>query len=425
VLIEAINAIHQLMLHIINNLIDCKKLDVVWRKIYMKYDVIIIGAGPAGLSFACSIADTNLNVVIIDKLARKVLADPTFDGRDIALTHLSVKLLKELGAWSHLPTDSISPVKEARVLDGTSSYFLHFDHRKVCHDALGYLVSNHLIRKALYDEVVTLSNIQLITDVTVASINTDSEGASVLLSNGETVDAALIVAADSRFSETRRKAGISAAMRDFGQVAIVCRTEHEKPHNNIAYECFHYGRTLAVLPLTGNQSSLVITAPTYRSNEILNMSENRFSDDISHQFKHHLGKMKLVGERFPYPLVAVHADKFSTTRFALIGDAAVGMHPVTAHGFNLGLRGQDTLAKEIKSALMRGVDIGSSTVLENYQSKHRRVTHPLYLATNGIVRLYTNDILPARIMRKTMLRLGNNIWPIKRLILNQLTAIEN
>ena len=101
------------------------------------------------------------------------------------------------------------------------------------------------------------------------------------------------------------------------------------------------------------------------------------------------------------------------------------MHPVTAHGFNLGIRGQDTLAKEIKSALARGVDFSSSTVLENYQSKHRRVTYPLYLATNGIVRLYTNEILPAKIMRKTILRLGNNIWPIKRAIMNQLTAIEN
>jgi 2-polyprenyl-6-methoxyphenol hydroxylase-like FAD-dependent oxidoreductase len=136
--------------------------------------------------------------------------------------------------------------------------------------------------------------------------------------------------------------------------------------------------------------------------------------------------MKLVSERFPYPLVAVYADKFISTRFALIGDAAVGMHPVTAHGFNLGLRGQDTLAKEIESALKRGNDIGSATVLENYQTKHRRVTHPLYLATNGIVRLYNNnDMLSARMMRKTLLRLGNNIWPIKRAIMNQLTALKN
>jgi len=390
----------------------------------MKHDVIIIGAGPAGLSFVRSLANTELDVVIIEKLTKDILADPAFDGRDIALTHRSVKLLKELGAWSRIPADSISPIKEARVLDGISPYFLHFDHHKVCHDALGYLVSNHLIRKALYDEVVTISNVQLITDVAVTSININSRLASARLSSGEAIEASLIVAADSRFSETRRKAGISAAMRDFGQVAIVCRMEHEKPHNHIAYECFHYGRTLAVLPTTGNQSSIVITAPTYKSNEIMAMSENQFSDDISRRFKYHLGKMKLVGDRYPYPLVAVHADKFVSTRFALIGDAAVGMHPVTAHGFNLGLRGQDILAKEIKTALKRGSDIAASTVLENYQSKHRRITKPLYLATNGIVRLYTNDLFPARMMRKVILRLSNNIWPIKRAVLKQLTEIN-
>ncbi|GJM05661.1 MAG: ubiquinone biosynthesis hydroxylase [marine bacterium B5-7] len=392
----------------------------------MKYDVVIVGAGPAGLSFARSLADTDLNVLIIEKTSEESLADPATDGRDIALTHLSVKLLNEIGVWSQIPSDAISPIKEARVLDGTSSYFLHFEQKKVSHDALGYLVSNHLIRKALYEKLGTLSNIELLPDTSVLSVNSNNQGASVTLSNGETIEATLVVAADSRFSETRRKVGLSASMRDFGQIVLVCRMEHERSHGNIAYECFHYGRTLAVLPLTGNQSSIVITAPTDRCNEILNLSEEEFNNDISHQFKGRLGKMKLIGERFPYPLIAVYADKFVSNHFALIGDAAVGMHPVTAHGFNLGLKGQHTLAREIKTALKRGVDIGSSTVLESYHSKHRRASHPLYLATNGIVRLYNNnEMLSARMLRKTMLRLGNNIWPVKRAIMNQLTAIEH
>lgn len=391
----------------------------------MRHDIIIIGGGPAGLSFACSLANTDLNVLIIEKLVKGTLADPPIDGRDIALTHLSIKILKELGAWSRIPSDSISPIKEARVLDGTSPYLLCFDHRKVCTDALGYLIPNYLIRKALYEQVESIPNVCLLTDVAVTSVTTNSEGASVLLSSGDTLEAPLIVAADSRFSETRRKMGIPAAMRDFGQDAIVCQMQHERPHNNIAYECFHYGRTLAILPLSGNQSSIVITVPTERSNEVQNMSEEQFNDDIQQRFNNRLGRMELVGKRYSYPLIAVHADRFATTRFVLIGDAAVGMHPVTAHGFNLGLRGQDTLAKEIKSALRRGLDIGASKVLGKYQSKHRRITKPLYLATNGIVRLYTNDEFPARIIRKVMLKVGNNIWPIKLAIMNRLTEIEN
>ena len=391
----------------------------------MKFDVVIIGAGPAGLSFARSLADTNLNIAIIEKQTRQALINPLYDGRDIALTHHSVKLLNELDAWQHIPAIDISPIKEARVLDGVSPYYLHFDHRKVCNDALGYLVSNHLIRKSLYEEVSLLSNVTLFAETVVNGVSVDNVSASVFLSNGESLDASLLVAADSRFSETRRMAGLSADMLDFGQTVIVCRMSHEKPHLNIAHECFHYGRTLAVLPLNGNKSSIVITAPTDLAKDIIDMSEEVFNKDITYQFNNKLGKMKLISERHAYPLVAVHAKKFYSNRFALIGDAAVGMHPVTAHGFNLGVRGQNILAREIKSAIKNRADIGAASVLEKYHAKHRKLTRPLYLGTNSIVKLFNDNKLPARIARKSILRLSNHIWPIKRAIMNQLTAIEN
>jgi len=390
----------------------------------MNTDVIIIGAGPAGLSFARSLADTGLGVVMLEKLSEEVLADPPVDGRDIALTHLSRSILERLGVWARFPDDEVSLIREAKVLDGDSPYVLHFDHRKVCDDALGYLVSNHVIRRAVYEEVATLDNVELLTGVTATSVTTDPEQASVTLSDGRTLEAKLIVAADSRFSESRRKMGISASMLDFGRVVIVCQMEHERPHNGIAYECFRYGETLAVLPLVGNRSSIVITVPTTRSEEILNMEPERFNARVQGQFEHRLGDMRLTGERYPYPLVAVHADRFVATRFALVGDAAVGMHPVTAHGFNLGLRGQDTLTREITAVLQQGGDIGAAGPLERYQSRHRRITRPLYLGTNTIVRLYTNDRPLHKMMRKAALRFGNTFVPIKRAIVNQLTEID-
>lgn len=387
----------------------------------MNYDIIVIGAGPAGLSFARSLANTDLKILIVEKSSIDQISQPAPDGREIALTHLSVKLMKELGAWSHIPPEVISPIKKAKVLNGGSPYFLNFDNDNPSLEALGYLVPNYHIRQALYEEVKNIENVELITDVTVTDVHTNAQAASISLSNGNTLEASLIVAADSRFSESRRKMGIPASMHDFSRVAIVSRMEHEKSHNNTAFECFHYGRTLAILPMTGNMSSAVITVSTDLADSILNMPEEQFNTYVKQQFDNRLGSMKLIGKRYSYPLVAVYAKKFVAERFALIGDAAVGMHPVTAHGFNLGLRGQNTLAKEIKSAISQNKDIGSSRLLAKYDHKHQSITKPLYFGTNKIVELFTNDTLPAKIVRNFTLRFANHFSPIKRMITNKLT----
>ena len=391
----------------------------------MKYDITIIGAGPAGLSFARSLANTDLKVALIEKLPRSTLCDPAFDGRDIALTHKSVKILRELDVWSRIPADAIYRIKEARVLDGASPYFLSFDSDKDSVEALGYIVSNHLLRKALYEELETAENVDMTTDIAVTSVTTNIDNAFVVLSNGETIESSLVVAADTRFSEARRMMGIPASMRDFSRVAIVCRMKHEQPHNEIAFECFHYGRTLAVLPLTEKESSIVVTAPADIAKALLDMPAEQFSADVQRRFEDRLGAMELVSELHPYPLVAVHADKFVATRFALIGDAAVGMHPVTAHGFNLGLSGQDILAKEIEYAESQGRDIGDSRLLHDYQSRHMRATKPLYLGTNEIVSFFTNDALPIKALRTIALRITNNFFPVKWVIKKLLTETED
>lgn len=387
----------------------------------MNYDIIIVGAGPAGLSFARSLKDSNLKLLVIEKSKAQVICKPLPDGREIALTHLSVKLLRELGVWARIDPESISPIKTAKVLDGNSPYFLGFND--TTGEALGYLVPNYLIRQALYEEIETQSNIEFLTEVSVDRLTTNRHGGVVHLSSGECREAALIVAADSRFSGTRRNMGIGANMRDFGKTAIVCRMEHQKPHEHTAFECFHYGRTLAVLPMPGNVSSIVITIDNELADEIVNMDEALFNRDIGQRFDHRLGEMKLVGQRYAYPLVAVHADRFVANRFAVIGDAAVGMHPVTAHGFNLGLRGQATLAVEIHKALAHGKDFGSQQVLQRYEAKHMRVTRPMYWGTNGIVGLFTNDRPPAKAIRGLLLRIADKFPPIKRAIKSRLSEV--
>ena len=383
-----------------------------------KFDIAVVGAGPTGVAFACGFVGTNIKVAIIDKLPREVIANPKIDGREIALTHHSVKILKKLKVWRYISNKSISVIKEARVLDGDSKYFLNFDHQEIQKDCLGYLIPNYIIRKNLYKRLKNFPNITFINKTECLSVNINSQYALITLSNGEKIKTSLVVAADSRFSKMRSKMGISAFTRDFNKNMIVCRMKHEKPHKNIAYEFFRYNQTQATLPYIKNQSGIVTTATKDLASILMKMDKKKFNKEMEGRFNSFFGKMKLLGKRYSYPMVTTYTKKFISHRFAVIGDAAVGMHPVTAHGFNLGLKGLDILIDEIKTAVKNKSDIGLTDILKNYQYKLHRVAAPVYLATNSIINLYTSNILPAKLTRQFILRFVNTIKPVKQTFLN-------
>jgi len=387
----------------------------------MDYDIVVIGGGPAGLSFACSMAGLDLNVLLVEKSALESISKPRLDGREIALTHHSRKILIKLGVWALIDEAEVSALKEAKVFDGDSDSLLNFDAKKSAIEALGYLVPNHLIRAALFERVTQAENVTILNELMVDGVNTNNLGAEVSLSNGKTIKSKLVVAADSRFSEIRRKMGISSVMKDFSKVMITTRMSHEKAHNHIALEYFNYGHTLALLPLNGNVSSVVLTVPADRLDEMLKLDEKKFNKITSDGFRGKLGQMKQIGDRHSYPLVGVYAHKFSATRFALIGDAAVGMHPVTAHGFNLGLRGQDLLAMSVIKAHNSGLDIGADAVLKEFERKQINLSRLMYFGTNGIVSLFTNDDVAIKQVRKLVLKFANRFPPIKSLITQHLT----
>lgn len=390
----------------------------------MSWDIVVIGAGPVGLCFARALAGSGLRVAVLEQQPGSMLEDPEDDGREIALTHRSHRLLHDYGLWPHIADENIATLRDAVVLDGDDEQGLLFSHRESGQSQLGWLVSNHAIRRAAWQalQAENAGNVEIIDNARVTHVEANAHGANVRLADGREFAAELLVAADSRFSESRRALGIRADFLDFGRSMLLVRMRHEVPHDSVSWEWFRYGQTLALLPLhDANTSSVVLTLARAELDALLALDEDSFNADIACRFDGRLGQMQRISACRQYPLVGVYPECFYSTRFALIGDAAVGMHPVTAHGFNFGLLSVDALARRILDALQHGEPIWHEHLLADYDAEHRAATRPLYLATTLVARLYGDDRPPAKALRKLALGAGRLAKPFRQLVMHGLT----
>lgn len=389
--------------------------------------LVIAGAGPAGLSLACALANSGIDITIVDPNHAQGLAQAADDGREIALTHLSMHLLQQLGIWELIEPEAIAPLNGAKVQNGQSPFVLDFHANQSAkgEDKLGVLISNYAIRRALYQRAQQLVNIEWLLEDSVTNTHSNGSARIVELASGKTINTDLLAIADSRYSKTRQQVGIATDMLDFGRTVIVARLQHEQNHDGIARECFFYGNTLAILPLNGKQCSAVFTLPTEKADELMNMGEEAFAQLVSAQLRYQLGEMRLISSRHRYPLMATHAKRFVAQQAALIGDAAVGMHPVTAHGYNLGLASADLLAKQLIIAEQKGRLLGSQRTLMPYQLAHMKTTLPTFHGTNALVTLFNNENPLIKPLRHAALRVSQYCPPVKSLITNKLTELNH
>ncbi len=395
----------------------------------MPYDVLISGAGPAGLCLARALSGRGLSIALVEQQAQAALADPAFDGREIALTQTSADTLRRLGLWQRIHSaapNALSPLRDAKVLNGASPFAMVIGHGLARRSELGWLVSNHLIRRAAWEEVQASAaqhgDIEMISGDAVARVQPQKEHMQVTLNSGATHAARLLVAADSRFSNTRRAMGIGASLHDFGRSMLVCQVTHAQPHQHAAWEWFGHGQTLALLPMNDDpasglpRASAVLTLPHQQIEPLLALPDGAFGAELTRRFDGRLGAMAPCSTRHTYPLVGVYPHRLVAERFACVGDAAVGMHPVTAHGFNFGLLGIETLAAELLAAHAAGRDLGAPDALARYERRHRLATRPLYEATRLIATLYTAEAPPLRLLRDGLLRVADRVTPFKRAI---------
>lgn len=383
-------------------------------------DIVIGGGGMVGLALGLALAGSGLQVTVVDPVPAQAATDEKFDGRVSALAYASVRLFKALDVWPRLERDA-QPINDILVTDAAlgrapSPFSLHFDSREAG-APLGHILENRHIRAALFATATETKSLSLISPAAIADIAAGPHHADVTLSDGRMLRARLVVAADGRESPMRERMGIGVVAWSYAQWGLVATVEHERPHNGVAYEHFLPSGPFAILPMTGNRSSLVWTEKDSVAPAMMKLPEDAFNAEIAQRFGDHLGKTNAAGPRWSYPLKFHLARDYVRPRFALAGDAAHGIHPLAGQGLNLGLKDAGALAEIVLDSARLGLDFGMLDTLKRYERWRRFDAFTLAAATDGLNRLFSNDFAPLRAARDFGMGLVDQIGPVRRFLM--------
>ncbi|MEL7100616.1 MAG: UbiH/UbiF/VisC/COQ6 family ubiquinone biosynthesis hydroxylase [Pseudomonadota bacterium] len=357
--------------------------------------IAIVGGGLSGPLMALALSQSGHQVTVIDAKPETVRRNAAFDGRTYAVALTSCRLLQNLGLWGAL-TDTAQPILRIKVSDGRvgtgpSPLWLGFDHAEIEEGPMGHMIEDRHLRRALLDAMAASDAITHRAGDAVVAQEARENGVSLSMSGGETLEATLVIGADGRASGTADRAGIKRIAWSYDQTALVAAIEHEKPHEGTAHQYFMPPGPLAILPLTGNRSSIVWSEKAETAAAFMALSDADFLTVLRPRFGSFLGEINLAGKRWSYPLGLTLAQKMVAERTALIGDAAHGVHPIAGQGLNAGMRDIAALADIIAGATARGEDIGSAGVLHRYEEWRRFDNTALALATDSFNRLFSND----------------------------------
>jgi 2-octaprenyl-6-methoxyphenol hydroxylase len=392
----------------------------------IKTEVLIAGGGMVGMATAVALAEAGISCVVVDAQSAGEQVSAGYDGRSSAIAYGSQRALISLGLWWGMAA-AAEPILDIRVSDGrigvpAAPLFLHYDHRESGLDApFGAIVENRAIRQALLARLSDLPEVVVIAPGRVGALKHRPASVEAELDDGRRVVASLVVAADGARSAVRTAAGITVAEFAYSQTGIVCTVAHELPHGGVAHEHFLPSGPFAMLPMTDHEglhrSSIVWTERSDLVPAMLALSDDSFSAEIERRFGDSLGRIRVLGQRWSYPLRLLHANSYVGDRLVLIGDAAHAIHPIAGQGLNLGLRDVAALSEVLIDAHRLGLDMGTSDVLANYQRWRRFDTLLLIAVTDSLNRLFSNDVAPLRLLRDVGLGAVNRLAPVKRLLM--------
>ncbi|MFN0114622.1 MAG: FAD-dependent monooxygenase [Paracoccaceae bacterium] len=380
-------------------------------------DALIVGGGLNGPALALALAGAGLSAAVIDAQPPRARAGAGFDGRAYALSAASQRLLAAVGVWDAL-APAAQPIlrvlaADGRAGEGVARFFLHFDAAETEDGPMGYMVEDRHLYAALCDGMER-AGVRHLQAATVVAQEAGEALATVTLADGRWLQGRAILGCDGRDSGTGRRAGIGRTVRGYGQRAVVCAIDHDRPHGSVAQQVFLPTGPLALLPLTGNRSSVVWSETGANAETLLVADDASFTALLAERVGGALGGFRLAGRRFGYPLSLSLAERYVAHRVALAGDAAHGVHPVAGQGLNLGFRDVGALAEVMVTAARRGEDIGAADVLARYERWRRPEATAMALGMDAMTRLFSSDNAALRAARVAGMGLVSALPALRR-----------
>ncbi len=392
-----------------------------------QYDILIVGGGMVGASLACALSGSGLRIGVVEAVEFQSDSQPSYDDRVIALSWGSSRILRAMGVWPALLQEGITPIERIHISDRGRFGAARLDCAQEGVEALGYVVESRVFGKVFAQALARERSVDLFCPAQLKSFDISKRRVRLLVGHEggiRDLQARLLVAADGGQSVIRERQQVKQWRAAYGQTAVIANVTPEKEHAHVAYERFTDTGPLALLPMTKKRCSLVWTVRDADAPGLLELNRQTFLRRLHERFGNRLGAFEEVGGRSAYPLSLMHVRERVRPRLAIVGNAAHLLHPVAGQGFNLGLRDVAVLAEIITGAGRKGMDIGDQAVLERYSNARRGDYLRTTSFTDGLVRVFSNNVFPVTAMRGAGLVALDVLPPLKHLLARQAMGLS-
>ncbi len=378
------------------------------------YDILIAGGGMVGSSLAVALEPLGLRIGVVEANARATTTQhPSFDERSTALSRSTQRSFEAMGLWPKIVAAS-TPIQSIHVSDKGRFGFAHIDAAEQGVEALGYVCINRVLGGVLAEALDAASNVTLHAPARIVGVDTVDGQRAVRVQTADGDDdvftTALLVVADGARSSVRDMLGIGAVVEDYGQTALIGNLLTELPNEGRAYERFTESGPIAMLPINNGRTAFVWILETSAAEALLELDDAAFTASLREAFGTRLGDFSRIGRRSSYPLGLSRALRLTAPGAVLVGNAAHGLHPVAAQGFNLGMRDVAALCDCIADALGDGAALGNRHMLEAYANWRKPDQQKLVAFTDGLVKLFGSERRAVRTLRNVGM-LGFDLVP--------------